>query len=80
MIAASVAKLFCRKKQIKRQLEDTACYELAYRKAGEKTDKQQCTFAGKTFVITGSVYHFANRSELKNYIEERGGKVTGSCH
>ena len=22
--------------------------------------------------------HFANRSELKSYIEERGGKVTGS--
>ena len=33
---------------------------------------------GKTFVITGSVEHFANRSELKSYIEERGGKVTGS--
>lgn len=35
-------------------------------------------FAGKTFVITGSVEHFANRNELKAYIEERGGKVTGS--
>lgn len=32
----------------------------------------------KTFVITGAVEHFANRSELKAYIEERGGKVTGS--
>ena len=29
-------------------------------------------------MITGSVEHFANRSELKSYIEERGGKVTGS--
>ncbi len=35
-------------------------------------------FAGKTFVITGSVEHFANRSELKAFIEDRGGKVTGS--
>ena len=34
--------------------------------------------AGKTFVITGSVEHFANRNEMKAYIEERGGKVTGS--
>ena len=34
--------------------------------------------SGKTFVITGSVYHFSNRSELKEYIEERGGKVSGS--
>lgn len=34
--------------------------------------------AGKTFVITGSVEHFANRSELKEKIESLGGKVTGS--
>ncbi len=33
---------------------------------------------GKVFVITGSVEHFANRNELKEYIEARGGKVTGS--
>ncbi len=36
------------------------------------------SLAGKTFVITGSVEQFANRSELKAFIEERGGKVTGS--
>ena len=35
-------------------------------------------FAGKTFVITGSVTHFANRNELKAVIEAQGGKVTGS--
>ena len=34
--------------------------------------------AGKTFVITGDVYHYKNRSELKAYIESQGGKVTGS--
>jgi len=34
--------------------------------------------AGKTFVVTGSVEQFANRNELKAFIEERGGKVTGS--
>lgn len=33
---------------------------------------------GKTFVITGSVYHFKNRNEVKAKIEELGGKVTGS--
>ena len=33
---------------------------------------------GLTFVITGSVEHFANRNELKLYIEKHGGKVTGS--
>ena len=35
-------------------------------------------FAGMNFVITGSVTHFANRSEVKEEIEKRGGKVTGS--
>ena len=35
-------------------------------------------FAGKTFVITGSVNHFKNREELKAYIEARGGKAAGS--
>ena len=36
------------------------------------------TLIDKIFVITGDVYHFANRSELKEFIESRGGKVTGS--
>ena len=34
--------------------------------------------AGKIFVITGNVNHFANRNELKALIESMGGKVTGS--
>ncbi len=33
---------------------------------------------GKIFVVTGSVEQFANRNELKDYIEKLGGKVTGS--
>lgn len=33
---------------------------------------------GLNFVVTGSVNHFANRNEVKEYIEQRGGKVTGS--
>lgn len=34
--------------------------------------------AGKTFVITGSVEHFANRNEVKDLIESMGGKTAGS--
>ncbi len=34
--------------------------------------------AGKVFVVTGDVHVFANRSELKAYVESQGGKVTGS--
>lgn len=35
-------------------------------------------FENINFVITGSVEQFNNRDELKEAIEERGGKVTGS--
>lgn len=43
----------------------------------EENDMEQ-DLEGKTFVITGSLYTFANRDELKNLIEKRGGKVAGS--
>lgn len=33
---------------------------------------------GLTFVVTGDVHHYKNRNELKAYIEQQGGKVTGS--
>ena len=33
---------------------------------------------GKTFVITGSLEHFDNRNALKELIESKGGKVSGS--
>ena len=42
-----------------------------------KTEAEQ-DMQGLTFVITGSVEHFANRNEVKAEIEKRGGKVTGS--
>ncbi len=44
----------------------------------EKEEAASNELEGKVFVITGSVEHFANRNELKEYIEARGGKVTGS--
>ena len=36
------------------------------------------TLAGKTFVITGSLEHFENREALKEILESKGAKVTGS--
>jgi len=36
------------------------------------------TLSGKVFVITGSLNHFENRNALKELIEQKGGKVTGS--
>ena len=44
----------------------------------ERADEEQQTLKGKVFVITGSLNHFSNRTELKELIESRGGKVTGS--
>lgn len=36
------------------------------------------TLEGLNFVITGSLNHFAGRNDLKEIIEQKGGKVTGS--
>ena len=36
------------------------------------------TLSGRTYVITGDLERFANRNELVEYIEDRGGKVSGS--
>ena len=52
---------------------------LSHLELGEapKQEEEQI-FHGMNFVITGSVEHFANRKEVKEEIEKRGGKVTGS--
>ena len=34
--------------------------------------------AGMNFAVTGGMEHFQNREELKAFIQERGGKVSGS--
>ncbi len=36
------------------------------------------TLSGLSFVVTGSLGHFASRNDLKDVIEQKGGKVTGS--
>ena len=44
----------------------------------EETEEGSQIFAGVNFVITGNVVHFNNRNEVKELIEKKGGKVTGS--
>lgn len=51
---------------------------LSHLELEEVKQEKRLTLESKQFVITGSVNHFANRAELKEYIEQRGGKVTGS--
>jgi len=55
---------------------DDILSHLTFEKEYDDTVEQK--FAGKTFVITGSLQHFANRNELKELIEKQGGKVAGS--
>ncbi len=43
-----------------------------------KTAETEQIFENLVFVITGSVEQFKNRDELKEVIEAKGGKVTGS--
>lgn len=43
-----------------------------------QVDAESQTLAGMSFVITGSLNHYGNRNELKEAIEQKGGKVTGS--
>ena len=44
----------------------------------EPMEEGEKPFEGLTFVITGSVEHFANRKELQELIESKGGKAAGS--
>ena len=57
------------------QLDDLLQQVTIEKEAGSDTEQ---VFAGQTFVITGSLTQFENRSQLKTFLEERGGKVTGS--
>ena len=74
VIAAAVVNYFA--EEANEAALEALLYELDIEKPEE--NENSSVLDGKTFVITGSVFLFANRSELKNYIEERGGKVTGS--
>lgn len=44
----------------------------------QEVNAAEQTLSGMSFVITGSLTHFENRNAMKEEIEKRGGKVTGS--
>ena len=44
----------------------------------EKSEENDLSLSGLTFVITGSLETYPNRDALKSEIENRGGKVSGS--
>ncbi|MBO4686992.1 MAG: NAD-dependent DNA ligase LigA, partial [Clostridiales bacterium] len=73
VLAASFTEFFASE-------ENRAMYEEMLKELDIAKDTAPASggLSGKVFVITGSVEHFGNRNELKDYIEARGGKVTGS--
>ncbi len=59
-----------------RNLYEKLLKELEIKK--EDVQDGKMIFENVNFVVTGSVQHFANRNEIKEVIEAKGGKVTGS--
>ena len=73
VIAKSVTDYFKNEKN-QRKLEHLLTY-LTFEKMKIETGNP---LSGKQFVITGSVNQFENRNAMKEFIENSGGKVTGS--
>ena len=81
--AGSYAETYAKEKKIKFEALETTIEKLPEhskvltpKKDAEVTDTD--TLAGKTFVVTGDLYHYASRDVLKGIIEAKGGKLTGS--
>ncbi len=74
VLAGAFSEYFADEKHV-RQLENLLReIEIAV----EKVDEETQTLTGLSFVITGSLNHYVNRNELKELIEQKGGKVAGS--
>ena len=74
VIAKSIYDFFHHEKameQLSDLLTELVIEEKPVQEGGQSLD-------GMSFVITGSLAHFENRNALKEEIERRGGKVTGS--
>ena len=74
VIAKSIYDFFHHEKameQLSDLLTELVIEEKPVQEGGQSLD-------GLSFVITGSLAHFENRNALKEEIERRGGKVTGS--
>ncbi|MBE5996235.1 MAG: NAD-dependent DNA ligase LigA [Lachnospiraceae bacterium] len=74
VIAEGIIKWFS--KEENRKMLSRLLTFLEIEKQEEK--RESSAVAGKTFVITGSLLHFSNRSELVETIERAGGKVSSS--
>lgn len=73
-----IADAFCEffQNENNRKIVDDLLKEVYLEKQEISNENQ--VLLNKTFVITGSLEQFSNRNELKDLIEQKGGKVTGS--
>ena len=74
VIAKSFTEYFANESN-KKKVDDLLKY-ITFEK--EVVSEENETLSNLTFVITGSLNVYGNRSELKEYIEGKGGKVAGS--
>ena len=74
VLAESIVSFF---KDEKNNREVDELLELISFEIQEENTTEQ-SLSGKTFVITGNVFRFTNRKEFEAYVEERGGKTSGS--
>lgn len=74
VLAEGFVQFFASEKN--QQILDALLAVLTFEQVESNTAEQ--SLAGKTFVITGAVHHFANRKELQEKIESLGGKASGS--
>ena len=74
VIARSISEYFGDENNCRIVDDLIACLNIEKPEAGENADK----LSGKTFVITGSLNNYSSRNELKDIIEQMGGKVAGS--
>ncbi len=76
IVAKSVASYFAMDKTA-RVMEEIQALGLNTKNLNPPSPQQQAVFAGKTFVITGTLPHL-KRSEAEALVEQYGGKASGS--
>ncbi len=74
VVAAGILAWFADKENMR--MLDRLLDALYVEKQAER--EEGTALSGKTFVITGSLHHFSNRSELVGLIEQLGGKTASS--
>ncbi len=76
VIAQSFETFFAREENLA-VIDDLLQMVTWQEKMGDGNGQEQ-SLEGMNFVVTGSVEHFANRSQVKEAVQRLGGKVTGS--